>query len=92
MLWKYAANLQKNTHADVWSQKSCKTICVKCFVPWFSTSKNLFKLFKDIASVNSNAPGKSTTFEQMLVRWDEVYLQNEKLKKVIVQSFDEEQN
>ena len=79
--WKYAANLEKNTHADVWSQKSCKAICVKCFEPGFSASKNLFKLFKATASVNSNAPAKSTTFEQMFVRWDEIYLQNEKFKK-----------
>ena len=24
MFWKYAANLQDNTHAEVWFQKSCK--------------------------------------------------------------------
>ena len=36
---------------------------VKCFVPGISASKNLFK---EIKSVRSNAPGRSTSFEQML--------------------------
>ena len=31
-------------------------------------------------SVNSNVPGRSTGFEQMLVEWNEIYLQNEKFK------------
>ena len=48
-----------------------------CLVPGISTSKNLFK---EIESVNTNTPGRSTSFEQMLVGWDEIYLQNEKLK------------
>ena len=35
-----------------------------CFVPGISTSKNLFK---EIESVNTNTPGRSTSFEQMLL-------------------------
>ena len=34
------------------------------FVPRTSTSKNLIK---EIKSVNNNAPGRNTSFEQMLV-------------------------
>ena len=44
--------------------KSTITRYVKCFIPGITTSKNLFK---EIESVNNNAPGKSTSFEQMLV-------------------------
>ena len=44
-------------------------------------------------SVNSNVPGRSTSFEQMLVEWNEIYLQNEKLKgQIIIQSLDEKQD
>ena len=51
-------------HIQVLKGKSIITRYVKCFVPGISTSKNLFK---EIESVNSNAPGRSTSFEQMLV-------------------------
>ena len=44
--------------------KSTITRYVNCLVPGISNSKNLFK---EIESVNSNAPGRSTSFEQMLV-------------------------
>ena len=44
--------------------KSTITRSIKCFVPAISTSKNLFK---EIQIVISNAPGKSTSFEQMFV-------------------------
>ena len=60
------------THIHLLKEKSTITRYVKCFVPGISTSKNLFK---EIESVKSNAPGKSTSFEQMLVGWDEIYLQ-----------------
>ena len=40
------------------------TRCAKCFVPGISTCKNLLK---EIESVYSNAPGRSSIFEQMLV-------------------------
>ena len=49
-----------------------------------STSKNLFK---EIEKVNSNAPGRSTDFEQILVGWDEIYLQNEKFKRSLYNHF-----
>ena len=58
--------------------KSTITRYVKCFVTGISTSKNLFK---EIGSVKSNAPGRSTSFEQMLVGLDEIYLQNDKFKR-----------
>ena len=58
--------------------KSKITRYVKCFVPEISTSKNFFK---EIGSVNSNAPGRSTSFKQRLVALDEIYLQNEKFKR-----------
>ena len=48
---------------------------VKCFVPGISTIKNSFK---EIESVNSNAPGRKTSFEEMLVGRDEIYLENER--------------
>ena len=38
----------------------------------------------------NNAPGRSTSFEQMLFGLDEINLQND--QKVIIQSLDEEQN
>ena len=50
---------------------------VKCFVHGISTNKNLFK---EIESLNSNAPGRSYSFEQVPVGWDEIYLQTEKFK------------
>ena len=37
---------------------------VKCFVPGISTSKSLSK---EIESVNSNVPGRSIGFEQVLL-------------------------
>ena len=51
-------------HIHVLKVKSIITRYVKCFVHGISTSKNLFK---EIESVNSNAPGRSTSFEQMLI-------------------------
>ena len=65
-------------HIHVLKVKSTMTRYVKCFLPGISTNKNLFK---EIESVNSNAPGRSTSFEQMLVGWDEIYLRNEKFKR-----------
>ena len=53
--------------------KSTITRHGKYFVPGISTSKNLFK---EIEKVNSNAPGRSTSLEQMLAGLDEIYLQN----------------
>ena len=29
MLWKYAPNLNENTHAEVWFQKNCKATLLK---------------------------------------------------------------
>ena len=51
-------------HIHVLEVKSTITRYVKCFIPGISTSKNLFK---EIESANSNAPGRSTSFKQMLV-------------------------
>ena len=65
------------THIHVLKVKSTITRCVKCFVPGISTIKNLFKKIK---SVNNNVPGRSTSFEQMLVVRGEICLQNEKFK------------
>ena len=47
-------------------------------------------LFNEIESVNNNDLGRSTSFEQMLVGWDEIDLQNQKTKSSL--SLDEEQN
>ena len=43
---------------------------VQCFAPAISTSKNLFK---EIKSANSNAPGRSTSFEKMIVKMKCIY-------------------
>ena len=51
-------------HIHVLEVKSAINRYVKCFVSGISTSKNLFK---EIESVDSNAPGRSTSFKQMLV-------------------------
>ena len=48
----------------------------KCFVPRISNSKNLIKEI----GCERNAPGRRTSFKQMLVGWDEIYSQNEKFK------------
>ena len=51
---------------------------------WRASVPKIFEnenLFKEIENANSNAPGKSTGFEQMFVGWDEIYLQNERLKR-----------
>ena len=58
------------THKHVSKVKTTITRYAYCFVPGISTSKNLFK---EIESVNSNALGRSSSFEQMLVGWDEIY-------------------
>ena len=60
------------------------------FVPRTSTSKNLIK---EIKSVNNNAPGRNTSFEQMLVGWERLKIFTKlKVYKLIIQSVDEEQN
>ena len=60
------------------------------FVPGTSTSKNLIK---EIESVNNDAPGRNTSFEQMLVRWERLNIFTKlKVYKFIIQSGDEEQN
>ena len=51
-------------HIHVLKVKSIITRYVNCFIPWISTSKNLFK---EIESVNINVHGRSTSFGQMLV-------------------------
>ena len=68
----------QHVHIHVLKIKSTIIRYVKCFVPGISSRKNLFK---EIVSVNSNAPGRSTSFEQMLVGSDEIYLQNKKFKR-----------
>ena len=30
--------------------------------------------------MSNNAPGRSTSYDQLLAGWDEIYLQNEKFK------------
>ena len=60
------------------------------FIPGTSTSKNLIK---EIESVNNDAPGRNTSFEQMLVRWERLNIFTKlKVYKLIIQSGDEEQN
>ena len=51
-------------HIHVLNGKFTINRYVKCFMSGISTSNNSFK---EIESVNSNAPGRSTSFEQMLV-------------------------
>ena len=51
-------------HIHVLKVKPTITRYVKYFVPGISTSKYLFK---EIESLNNNAPARSTSFEQMLV-------------------------
>ena len=57
--------------------KSKITRYVKCFASRISTSQNLFK---EIEIMNRNTPGRTTSFEQMFVGGDEIYLQKEKFK------------
>ena len=56
--------LGHQTHIPVLKVKATITRYVNCFVPGISTRKNLFK---ETESVNSNASGRSTSFEKMLV-------------------------
>ena len=68
----------QQAHIHVLKIKSTITRYVKCFIPGISTSKNLCQ---EIEKVNSNAPSRSTSFEQMLVGWDE-YIYKMKILKV----------
>ena len=52
------------THIHVLKVKSTITRYVKCIVPGISTSKNLFK---EIESVNSNAPGRALALNKCLL-------------------------
>ena len=77
LMWRFDYTRYTSFHIHFSKVKSTIINHVKCFVPGISASKNLFK---EIECANKNAPGTSTTFEQMFVGWDKTYLQNEKFK------------
>ena len=54
------------TYRHVLKVKFTITRYVKCFVPGISTSKNVFK---EIESVNSNAPSRALVFDKYLMKY-----------------------
>ena len=77
LMWRFNYTRYTRYHMHFSKVKSTIINHVKCFAPRISAGKNLLK---KIESVNENASGTSTTFEQMFLGWDEIYLQNEKFK------------
>ena len=71
---------KQQAHTNILKVKSTITRYVKCFVPGISISKNLFK---EIESVNSNAPVEALALNRCLLG-ETKYIYN------ITQSLDEE--